>query len=167
MKFSENLNLPILQDGDKYSKEIQNEAFNTIDKECTNIKNTIKSALDINDDVIGSIKTLGDISEELSDINSQLDNIVHNAVKKTDIEPLHSAFDRLNSDTLTVFIPQGNYEITRPLDFTSKKLTKIRIYSEGSGTTIVCNNTSGLVCSDVWSDNMVEELIIQQIIIAS
>ena len=71
MRFSENLNLPILQDGDKYSKEIQNEAFNTIDKECTNIKNTIKSALDINDDVIGSIKTLGDISEELSDLKEK------------------------------------------------------------------------------------------------
>lgn len=103
MKFSENLNLPILQDGDKYSKEIQNEAFNTIDKECTNINNTIKSILDINDDVTDAIKTLGDISEELSDlkekqnedyyellesnnyigekikdINSQLNNIVYN-----------------------------------------------------------------------------------------
>ena len=71
MRFSENLNLPILQDGDKYSKEIQNEAFNTIDRECTNIKNTIKTALDINDDVIGSIKTLGNISEELSDLKEK------------------------------------------------------------------------------------------------
>lgn len=71
MKFSENLNLPILQDGDKYSKEIQNEAFNTIDKECTNIKNTIKSVLDINDDVTDAIKTLGDISEELSDLKEK------------------------------------------------------------------------------------------------
>ena len=71
MKFSENLNLPILQDGDKYSKEIQNEAFNTIDKECTNINNTIKSILDINDDVTDAIKTLGDISEELSDLKEK------------------------------------------------------------------------------------------------
>lgn len=71
MRFSENLNLPILQDGDKYSKEIQNEAFNTIDKECTNIKNTIKSVLDINDDVTDAIKTLGDISEELSDLKEK------------------------------------------------------------------------------------------------
>ena len=101
MRFSENLNLPILQDGDKYSKEIQNEAFNTIDRECTSIKNTITSALDISEDVSNAIKTIGDISEELSDlkekqnedylellesnnyignkirdINSQLDNIV-------------------------------------------------------------------------------------------
>lgn len=71
MRFSENLNLPILQDGDKYSKEIQNEAFNTIDKECTNIKNTIKSILDINDDVTDAIKTLGNISEELSDLKEK------------------------------------------------------------------------------------------------
>lgn len=71
MRFSENLNLPILQDGDKYSKEIQNEAFNTIDRECTNIKNTIKSALDISEDVSNAIKTLGDISEELSDLKEK------------------------------------------------------------------------------------------------
>lgn len=71
MRFSENLNLPILQDGDKYSKEIQNEAFNTIDRECTSIKNTIKSALDISEDVSNAIKTIGDISEELSDLKEK------------------------------------------------------------------------------------------------
>ena len=81
MKFSENLNLPILQDGDKYSKEIQNEAFNTIDKECTNINNTIKSILDINDDVTDAIKTLGDISEELSDLKEKQNLVITGLVK--------------------------------------------------------------------------------------
>lgn len=48
---TENINLPILQEGDKYSKDIQNQAFRDIDREIKGLNDRVK----ILDNVEGSI----------------------------------------------------------------------------------------------------------------
>ena len=45
MKQTPNINLPILEQGDKYLKETQNEAFSVIDREIAGLNSAI-SALD-------------------------------------------------------------------------------------------------------------------------
>jgi hypothetical protein len=106
-----------------------------------------------------------EINETGTDVMSLLADIAKNKVASKDAISLSSAFSRISGDTLSVMIPQGTYEITSPINFTTKKFKKIRIYSETAGTTIVCNNSDGLLCSDVWSDTMVEELIIENLTI--
>lgn len=170
MRFSENLNLPILQDGDKYSKEIQNEAFNTIDRECTSIKNTIKSALDISEDVSNAIKTLGDISEELSDlkekqnedyyellesnnyignkirdINSQLDSIMINVKNfisdDNDTQGIKNAIDYMEQNNLgKLFFPKGTYKISSNIKLCSGE------YIGEHGTILILDNWNGEEC---------------------
>lgn len=51
MKQTPNINLPILEQGDKYLKETQNEAFSVIDREIAGLN----SAISVLDNVEGSI----------------------------------------------------------------------------------------------------------------
>ena len=92
MKQTENLQLPILQSGDKYTKETQNEAFKKVDLHLGGLAkrvNTIvasggESNIEIVDARVDNItgvvhNTLGErmnsVSEQLDTITSQLDNI--------------------------------------------------------------------------------------------
>ena len=67
MKQTENMLLPILESGDKYTKDIQNDAFITIDRELKGLNDKVNTL----DNVESSIL---DVVEDIKEVRSSLDN---------------------------------------------------------------------------------------------
>ena len=112
---TENINLPILQEGDKYSKDIQNQAFRDIDREIKGLNDRVK----ILDNVEGSIiETKEDVESlkvnkadalttnnkfeqldnkietKISEVNEQLETIV-----QYNLKDFGAVFDGITDDT--------------------------------------------------------------------
>lgn len=68
MRYTQNINLPIVEDNDLYSKEINNLAFEKIDEE-------IQGLVDIVETIDSPENSIADIKSDIRDINEQLDNI--------------------------------------------------------------------------------------------
>lgn len=68
MRYTQNINLPIVEDNDLYSKEINNLAFEKIDEE-------IQSLVDIVENLDSPENSIADIKSDIRDINEQLFNI--------------------------------------------------------------------------------------------
>ena len=94
MKQTENLQLPILQSGDKYTKEIQNEAFEKVDLHLSGlakrVNNIVASGGESNIEIVDARRnnntgvvynTLGEridtVSEQIDTVSEQLDNKVN------------------------------------------------------------------------------------------
>ena len=67
MRYTQNINLPIVEDNDLYSKEINNLAFEKIDEE-------IQGLADIVETLDSPENSIADIKKDINDINEQLDN---------------------------------------------------------------------------------------------
>ena len=68
MRYTQNIKLPIVEDNDLYSKEINNLAFEKIDEE-------IQSLVDIVENLDSTENSIADIKSDIRDINEQLFNI--------------------------------------------------------------------------------------------
>ena len=76
MRYTQNINLPIVEDNDLYSKEINNLAFEKIDEEIQGLADIVET-LDSPENSIADVKKdIKDIKSDVVDINEQLDNIV-------------------------------------------------------------------------------------------
>ena len=73
MRYTQNINLPIVEDNDLYSKEINNLAFEKIDEE-------IQSLADIVETLDSPENSIADVKKDINDINEQLE---HKANDKT------------------------------------------------------------------------------------
>lgn len=71
MRYTQNINLPIVEDNDLYSKEINNLAFEKIDEE-------IQGLADIVETLDSPENSIADIKKDINDINEQLDSIANN-----------------------------------------------------------------------------------------
>ena len=67
MRYTQNINLPIVEDNDLYSKEINNLAFEKIDEE-------IQGLADIVETLDSPENSIADVKKDINDINEQLDN---------------------------------------------------------------------------------------------
>ena len=75
MRYTQNINLPIVEDNDLYSKEINNLAFEKIDEEIQGLADIVET-LDSPENSIADVKSdIRDIKSDLVDINEQLDTI--------------------------------------------------------------------------------------------
>lgn len=75
MRYTQNINLPIVEDNDLYSKEINNLAFEKIDEEIQGLADIVET-LDSPENSIADVKKdINDIKSDVVDINEQLDNI--------------------------------------------------------------------------------------------
>lgn len=78
MRYTQNINLPIVEDNDLYSKEINNLAFEKIDEEIQSLADIVET-LDSPENSIADVKKdINDIKSDVVDVNEQLDNIVQN-----------------------------------------------------------------------------------------
>lgn len=68
MRYTQNINLPIVEDNDLYSKEINNLAFEKIDEE-------IQGLADIVETLDSPENSIADVKKDIRDINEQLDNM--------------------------------------------------------------------------------------------
>lgn len=71
MRYTQNINLPIVEDNDLYSKEINNLAFEKIDEE-------IQGLADIVETLDSPENSIADVKRDIRDINEQLDTINNN-----------------------------------------------------------------------------------------
>ena len=74
MRYTQNINLPIVEDNDLYSKEINNLAFEKIDEEIQGLADIVET-LDSPENSIADVKKdINDIKSDVVDINEQLGN---------------------------------------------------------------------------------------------
>ena len=113
---TENINLPILQEGDKYSKDIQNQAFRDIDREIKGLNDRVKildnvegsiietkedvEALKINKaDTITTNNKFEQTNQQINKINEQLE---HNM---NEIQETNKIINNIYEDNLKIFKP--------------------------------------------------------------
>ena len=70
MRYTQNINLPIVEDNDLYSKEINNLAFEKIDEE-------IQGLADIVETLDSPENSIADVKKDINDINEQLEHIIN------------------------------------------------------------------------------------------
>ena len=81
MRYTQNIKLPIVEDNDLYSKEINNLAFEKIDEE-------IQGLADIVETLDSPENSIADVKSDIRDINEQLDTIIQKTNKILSIEDL-------------------------------------------------------------------------------
>ena len=95
MRYTQNINLPIVEDNDLYSKEINNLAFEKIDEE-------IQGLADIVETLDSPENSIADVKKDINDINEQLDT------KANEDEVVKKGYGTLNDfDEETRLIIQG------------------------------------------------------------
>ena len=94
MRYTQNINLPIVEDNDLYSKEINNLAFEKIDEEIQGLADIVET-LDSPENSIADVKKdINDIKSDVVDINEQLDNITYLITPDMDTNQIQAILDK-------------------------------------------------------------------------
>ena len=126
MRYTQNINLPIVEDNDLYSKEINNLAFEKIDEEIQGLADIVET-LDSPENSIADVKSdIRDIKSDVVDINEQLDNIAIDVkrfgAKGDGITDDSDAIQNAINHGSKIYFPKGDYLITKPLIINSAKV---------------------------------------------
>lgn len=119
MRYTQNINLPIVEDNDLYSKEINNLAFEKIDEE-------IQGLADIVETLDSPENSIADVKENVKKLNEQLDTIAN-----IELNLLHLGFKFDGSNESEKFNELLSAEL-----YANKNLTIIFPH----GRTIILNN---------------------------
>ena len=144
MKQTENLQLPILQSGDKYTKETQNEAFKKVDLHlgglAKRVNNIVASGGESNIEIVDArVDTItgvvhNTIGERMNSVSEQLDTKVNNkellsSFLKMDNVIITDEYDELTETSYTkTIIPYKiddniiKWEVSVPEEWTSDNL---------------------------------------------
>ena len=107
MRYTQNIKLPIVEDNDLYSKEINNLAFEKIDEEIQGLADIVEM-LDSPENSIADVKKdINDIKSDVVAINEQLDNKAN----------LHDSFFRYGMVRPTVNMGDSISEGSNSLDY--------------------------------------------------
>ena len=108
MRYTENINLPIVEGNDKYSKEINNLAFETIDREINLINEKVKtldtpdvSLLEIIDKVEGFEDKVDDVKSKLDDIEDRVNSGTGGNIDTSTIQNMLTSYQKKTDTTLT------------------------------------------------------------------
>ena len=105
MRYTQNINLPIVEDNDLYSKEINNLAFEKIDEEIQGLADIVET-LDSPENSIADVKKdIKDIKSDVVDINEQLDT----KASKDDVAKISSGTPLFASSTTEMTDTTKNY----------------------------------------------------------
>ena len=122
MKYTPNINLPIVEDSDLYSKEINNLAFEEIDSHIGGLKEAIEaldnvegSIIDVTREISNDRKTYGSLGERIDAIETKANGIFVNILSYKEYvtngdwtEAFERAFENYPCE---VFVPKGEYNI--------------------------------------------------------
>ena len=172
MRYTTNINLPIVEDNDLYSKEINNLAFERIDEE-------IKGLAEIVETLESPENSLADVKDNIKEINEQLDTIENkeNWVSVLDFgakcdgatddsEALQNAINTINTHTTPkgqwkrclyipsklrvtkeILIPFGQFKIK------GNSLNNSQIFFDGANACLNFYNTTNrheVEIQDIW-----------------
>jgi hypothetical protein len=118
MRYTQNINLPIVEDNDLYSKEINNLAFEKIDEEIQGLADIVET-LDSPENGIADVKKdISDIKNDVVDINEQLDTNTKqlngtgvNINNYNYIDDINERISTALSENDHIIIPEGEYNI--------------------------------------------------------
>lgn len=117
MRYTQNINLPIVEDNDLYSKEINNLAFEKIDEE-------IQGLADIVETLDSPENSIADVKSDIRDINEQLDNIV--ILKNTDTGVQNIIQEKINRvGCVNITGVQGEHEINNSILLKSNTILNV------------------------------------------
>ena len=157
MRYTQNINLPIVEDNDLYSKEINNLAFEKIDEEIQGLADIVET-LDSPENSIADIKKdINDIKSDVVDINEQLDTIVqinfveYGADKTGTIDNTQIINNIINkfSEKVLVTVPKGNYLINNNINIPSNISFKFDV----SGAFKTGKNVKVTINGNVYAGN--------------
>lgn len=142
MRYTQNINLPIVEDNDLYSKEINNLAFEKIDEE-------IQGLADIVEALDSPENSIADVKKDINDINEQLDTNMNEINKQFNTINTHSKMlDFNNVDDVGIVINNairsGNTNISLPSGEYQLKSEVII----NNGNVVIKGNSTILHCSD-------------------
>lgn len=80
MKQTPNINLPILEQGDKYLKETQNEAFSVIDREIAGINSAISVLDNVEGSIIDTKNDVETLKNETNTLKASLNDMESNVI---------------------------------------------------------------------------------------
>lgn len=80
MKQTPNINLPILEQGDKYLKETQNEAFSVIDREIAGLNSAISSLDNAEGSIIDTKNDVETLKNETNMLKASLNDMASNVI---------------------------------------------------------------------------------------
>ena len=80
MKQTPNINLPILEQGDKYLKETQNEAFSVIDREIAGLNSAISSLDNAEGSIIDTKNDVETLKNETNTLKASLNDMASNVI---------------------------------------------------------------------------------------
>lgn len=132
MRYTQNINLPIVEDNDLYSKEINNLAFEKIDEE-------IQGLADIVETLDSPENSIADIKKDINDINEQLDNITNlGYIDVLKIGNIEKAMEQLKKNGGgTIFFGDGEFIIPRLQFLYSDFTSEVKIKGNGKERTIL------------------------------
>lgn len=114
-----NINLPILQSGDKYLKETQNEAFRTIDTEIRGLSEAVRSLDNVDGSIIETREQLEDVIASISNKETYVTPEMFGALGDGDSDDAQKLYDMhmyANSKNINVVYGSKTYKIASALD---------------------------------------------------
>lgn len=173
MKQTPNINLPILEQGDRYLKETQNEAFSVIDREIAGINSAISVLDNVEGSIIDTKSDVETLKNETNTLKASLNDVASNVIPniqtsletktqgiinvaelgakmdgsdETDI--LIQAHDLLPLSGGKIIIPSGKLLISEKVEFTKTVILEgvcVNQIDYNSSSTILTKNNGELV----------------------
>lgn len=142
MRYTQNIKLPIVEDNDLYSKEINNLAFEKIDEE-------IQGLADIVETLDSSENSIADVKKDINDIKEQLEQKVD---KENINEQLEQKVDKENGKGLSTndFTNLEKTEVAKVKDKLDKTSLLNLTYPIGSVYISVSNIDPGTLFGGSW-----------------
>ena len=99
MKQTPNINLPILEQGDKYLKETQNEAFSVIDREIAGLNSAISVLDNVEGSIIDTKNDVETLKNETNTLKASLNDIASNVIPN-----IQTSLDTNTSELNSIFV---------------------------------------------------------------
>lgn len=112
MKQTPNINLPILEQGDKYLKETQNEAFSVIDREIAGLNSAISSLDNAEGSIIDTKNDVETLKNETNMLKASLNDMASNVIPniQTSLDNITTLIK--NSEELKTALSLGKKHLT-------------------------------------------------------
>ena len=112
MKQTPNINLPILEQGDKYLKETQNEAFSVIDREIAGLNSAISSLDNAEGSIIDTKNDVETLKNETNMLKASLNDMASNVILNIQTSLGHITTLIKNSEEFKVALSLGKKHLT-------------------------------------------------------